>query len=66
MLENAGVSQAGLHIFRHHFGSTFASKQGNMKVLQQLLGHVNISTTMIYIQVNDEVLADAVMQSSYK
>ena len=57
----AGVSKVGLHIFRHHFGSTFASLQGNMKVLQQLLGHVDLATTMIYSQINDEVLADAVL-----
>jgi len=61
LLRKAGVSKVGLHIFRHHFGSTFASLQGNMKVLQQLLGHVDLTTTMIYSQINDEVLADAVL-----
>lgn len=61
-LLSAGVSKAGLHIFRHHFGSTFAASDGNMKLLQQLLGHSIITTTMIYSHVDDEVLARAVIK----
>jgi len=61
-LLSAGISKSGLHIFRHHFGSNFAAKDGNMKILQDLLGHAVITTTMIYSHVSDEVMADAVYQ----
>jgi len=43
-----GIEKQGLHIFRHHFGSNFAAKDGNMKILQDLLGHSSTATTMIY------------------
>jgi integrase/recombinase XerD len=63
-LIEAGVSQYGLHIFRHHFGSSFAAREGNIKALQQLLGHSNITTTMIYSQISDNELAKAVESTS--
>lgn len=50
----------GLHIFRHHFGSTFAEKNGNMVFLRDMLGHVNIGTTMIYSKVSEEAKSDAI------
>lgn len=55
-LHEAGVSQHGLHIFRHHYGSRFASENGNIKALQQLLGHRSIETTMIYSEIDDHEL----------
>lgn len=64
-LKKAGVSQYGLHIFRHHFGSTFASENGNIKVLQQLLGHSSIKTTMIYSEIDDNELARHVSSLSH-
>lgn len=60
-LTSAGVSRAGLHIFRHHFGSSFALKENSsMTVLQTLLGHSSISTTMVYSKLSDEHLTKAV------
>lgn len=64
-LKKAGVSQYGLHIFRHHFGSSFASENGNIKVLQQLLGHSSIKTTMIYSEIDDNELARHVSSLSH-
>lgn len=64
-LKKEGVSQFGLHIFRHHFGSSFASENGNIKVLQQLLGHSSIKTTMIYSEIDDNELARHVSSLSH-
>jgi len=50
---------SGLHIFRHQFGSEFAEKDGNMKILQDLLGHSNINTTMIYSKTGEKAKEDA-------
>ncbi|WP_457750300.1 tyrosine-type recombinase/integrase [Sulfurimonas sp.] len=51
----------GLHIFRHLFGSEFAEKNGNMKILQDLLGHSVITTTMIYSDVGEKSKQKAIM-----
>lgn len=55
-----GINRKGLHLLRHTFGSNFVTKNGNIKVLQQILRHVNISTTMLYSNVNDNAMAEAV------
>lgn len=40
------------HKWRHTFASNFNDKNGNMFVLQKLLGHKKISTTQIYVTVS--------------
>ncbi|MDF1876067.1 site-specific integrase [Sulfurimonas sp. SAG-AH-194-I05] len=55
-----GEKKSGLHIFRHHFASSFAEKNGNIKLLQDMLGHSNITTTMIYSDVREVAKIDAV------
>jgi site-specific recombinase XerD len=55
-----GESKQGLHIFRHHFGSNFAQTNGNIKILQDLLGHSSISTTMIYSSVAEDAKERAI------
>lgn len=55
----AESDKKGLHIFRHHFASNFAEKNGNIKLLQELLDHVNISTTMIYSDIREKIKIDA-------
>jgi site-specific recombinase XerD len=66
IFEVAGVERSGLHLLRHDYGSRFAAKNGNMKILQDLLGHAVITTTMIYSHVSDEVMANAVNQLDEK
>jgi len=58
-----GEDKQGLHIFRHHFGSNFAETNGNMKILQDLLGHSVITTTMIYSGVEESAKEVAVANS---
>jgi integrase len=55
-----GVEQQGLHIFRHHFGSKFAENNGNIKILQDLLGHSIITTTMVYSSTGEDAKEDAI------
>lgn len=62
MFKYIEVDKSGLHIFRHHFGSEFAEKDGsNIKILQDLLGHSVITTTMIYSNVREGAKEDAVV-----
>lgn len=56
--------EKGLHIFRHEFGSSFAEKNGNIKLLQELLGHSDISTTMIYSSVGERAKEKAIEELS--
>lgn len=48
----SGVSGAHPHRFRHTFASDMVCAGISLPVLMQLMGHANISTTMIYVQVS--------------
>lgn len=42
--------------FRHTFASRFCENETNVKVIQEVMGHADVSTTMnIYAEVNQEV-----------
>lgn len=44
------------HIFRHTFASRFCENETNIKVIQEVMGHADVSTTMnIYAEVNENV-----------
>ena len=58
-----------LHDLRHTFSTLFLENGGNIKTLQQILGHSSISVTMdTYSHVTDEMLDSAArnMDSMYK
>lgn len=46
------------HVFRHTFATEFLRRGGHIEVLQRLLGHSKIATTMIYVHVDDNRLRD--------
>jgi site-specific recombinase XerD len=48
----SGVSGAHPHRFRHTFASDMVRAGISLPALMQLMGHANISTTMIYVQVS--------------
>ena len=39
----------GPHILRHTFGTFYCRAGGNVRILQEIMGHRNITTTMIYV-----------------
>lgn len=44
------------HVARHSFATEFLRRGGHIEVLQRLLGHSKIATTMIYAHVDDDRL----------
>ncbi|MBI9081476.1 MAG: site-specific integrase [Pseudodesulfovibrio sp.] len=56
-LTKAGYGDLHLHNFRHSFACGFVLNDGDIYVLMKLLGHSNVSTTMIYADVSRDKLA---------
>ena len=45
------VKRVGCHTFRHSFGTHLLQAGHDIRTVQELLGHSNISPTMIYTHV---------------
>jgi site-specific recombinase XerD len=55
----AGIKKTvSFHVARHTFATTFLRIGGTVEVLQKLLGHSKLETTMEYIHIMEETLID--------
>ncbi len=52
--KNTGVSKANPHRFRHTFASDMLRAGVSLPALMQLMGHAQIQTTMIYLQLTPQ------------
>ncbi len=56
----AGVANFHPHSFRHFYATQLVKNGVNLKVVKQLLGHADISTTEIYLDIEDSDCTEAV------
>ena len=56
ILRKAGIypPKAGPHLLRHTYGRHFIRLGGSVAHLQRIMGHEEVSTTMIYVFLNDQ------------
>jgi integrase/recombinase XerC len=52
-LDRTGFGHITMHQFRHWYASQMYEQTGDILLVQQLLGHSNVSTTQRYVQLGD-------------
>jgi integrase/recombinase XerD len=60
LYKHAGIEGASSHSGRRFFATKIAEAGTNPKVLQNLLGHRNLQTTMRYVEVSPTMMRNAV------
>ena len=60
ILRRAGLTGpkiTGPHCLRHTFGTEYVARGGNVRVLQSIMGHERLETTMVYVTLAGQAVA---------
>jgi integrase len=49
------------HMLRHRYGTRALRATGNLRAVQELLGHASVATTQVYTRVDDDMLWEAAL-----
>lgn len=56
------VKRVTPHVLRHSFATDLYRETGKIRLVQEALGHSDLSTTMIHTHLYDEELAEAMVR----
>jgi integrase/recombinase XerD len=64
--QKAGIlKRLHFHMFRHTYATKVLKETGNLRITQKVLGHRNISNTVIYTHLTDEDVQNVMAKSLY-
>ena len=52
----AGIRDASVHTLRHTFATHHVANGTSLRTVQEILGHTNLKTTSIYVQLAQEAV----------